>query len=140
MIDLSANSRLPISESSADINRNKLTSATTIMALNKILRLALRVITPPRTPTIKSTGLELIEFNKMVVIKSSTAISALDTRSPMMRGNDRIPDSPSSSKSLSTFAMCAATPSSEPAAIIHSGGVSSTAKTIDAGSAAKAIT
>ena len=60
--------------------------------------------------------------------------------SPIMRGNERIPDCPSSSKSFKTLATWAAAPSNEPAPIIHSGGVSSTAKTMDAGNAANATT
>ena len=111
-----------------------------MIALNKILRGALIVSNAPTMPTIKSAGRGLTELSNTVVTKSSTAIDTRDALSPMMRGNERIPDCPSSSKSFSTFAMCAATPSNEPAAIIHSGGVSSTARTTDAGNAAKAIT
>jgi hypothetical protein len=111
-----------------------------MIALNRIVRGALIVSKAPMIPTINRAGREFTEFSKTVVAKRITAIANRDARSPMMRGNERIPDNPSSSKSLSTFAMCAATPNSEPAAIIHNGGVLSTAKTIDAGNAAKAIT
>ena len=111
-----------------------------MIALKRIFRGALIVSKAPMIPTIKSAGCGLTEFSKTVFAKRIIAITNLDVLSPMMRGNERIPDSPSSSKSLSTLAICAATPKSEPAAIIHNGGVLSTAKTIDAGSAAKAIT
>ena len=111
-----------------------------MIALKRILRGALIVSSAPTIPTIKSAGRGLTLLSKTVVAKRITAIANRDALSPMMRGNERIPDNPSSSKSLRTFAICAATPHSEPAANIHSGGVLSTAKTIDAGNAAKAIT
>ena len=140
MLVLSANSLFPISVSSAEINNAKLASATIIIALKRIPRDALKVSNAPTIPTINSAGRGLTLLSKTVVAKRITAIVNLDALSPMMRGKERIPDSPSSSKSLRTLAICAATPSKEPAAIIQSGGVLSTAKTIDAGKAANAMT
>ena len=140
MLVLSANSLFPISVSSADINNTKFANATTMIALKRIDRGALKVNNAPITPTIKSAGLELTELSNSVVAKRIIAIAALDALSPIMRGKERMPDCPSSSKSFKTLAMCAATPSSEPAPIIHSGGVLSTARTIDAGNAANATT
>ena len=140
MLVLSANSLFPISVSSADINNTKFANATTMIALKRIDRGALKVNKAPITPTIKSAGLEVTELSNSVVAKRITAIANRDALSPIMRGKERMPDCPSSSKSFKTLATWAAAPSNEPAPIIHSGGVSSTAKTMDAGSAANAIT
>ena len=140
MLVLPANSWFPISVSSADINSTKFANATTMIALKSTFRGALKVNNAPIMPTINSAGRELTEFSKIVVASRTTAMAALDHLSPIMRGKERMPDCPSSSKSFKTLAMWAATPSSEPATIIQSGGISSTAKTIEAGSAANAIT